>query len=207
MTDLIPSGKLCDSGCGLPAKFFSKTTGRFRCESSANSCPNNKLKNSEGIKQAHAEGRIPGFLPEHLAASHTAHRRKLVESKLFSELGHQLRKKIVVEEQDYKCSHCGLSEWMGLRITIELDHIDGDRKNNERENLRGLCPNCHSMTDTWKMGTGVGKKVRKCSDDEIIAAFTKTGSISKTLKELDMNWGSGKTVKKVLFKYKLIDTI
>lgn len=203
----IPQGKLCDSGCGQPAQYFSKGTGRYRCAKSANSCPANKAKNSKGLKKAHAEGRIPVFTDDMREKSHISHRRKLVEEKPFEELGHILRKKIVMEEQDYKCLHCELGEWMGLRITLELDHIDGNNQNNVRSNLRCLCPNCHSITDTWKIGQSNGKKFRKCSDEEIIAAFEKCGSINATLKELGYNWGSATTVKKVLFKYKLIDSI
>lgn len=198
----IPQGKLCDSGCGQQAQYFSKGTGRYRCAKSANSCPANKAKNSKGLKKAHAEGRVPVFTDEMREKSHISHRRKLIEEKPFEELGHILRKKIVMEEQDYKCSHCGLDEWMGLRITLELDHVDGNRYNNVRDNLRCLCPNCHSITDSWKQGQN-GR--RKRTDDEIIEAWKKTGTLNATLKELDMNWGSGDTVKKVLFKYKLID--
>jgi 5-methylcytosine-specific restriction endonuclease McrA len=203
----IPCGKLCDSGCGQPAQYFSKGTGRYRCAKSANSCPANKEKNSVGLKKAHAEGRIPVFTDEMRKNSHISHRRKLVEEKPFEKLGHRLRKKIVMEEQDYKCSHCGLDEWMGLRITLELDHIDGNNQNNVRSNLRCLCPNCHSITDTWKVGQREGKQVRKCSDEEIIAAYKNNSSMNATLKELGYNWGSASTVKKVLFQYKLIDSI
>lgn len=53
-------------------------------------------------------------------------------------------------EQNYCCLHCGINSWLGKRIVIEIDHIDGNKKNNSRENLRGLCPNCHSQTDTWR---------------------------------------------------------
>lgn len=204
MIDNIPLTHLCDSGCGQVAQYFSKTTGRYRCSKSANSCPANKLKNSNGIKVAHKEGKIPVFSDAHREKSAISHRRKLIESKTFESLGYIMRKKIVAEDQDYKCIHCGLSEWMGLKITLELDHIDGDRTNNVRDNLRCLCPNCHSITDTWKMGTGDYKGKRKCTDEEIIVAFKKTKSINGTLKELDMNWGSSNTVKKVLAKYGLI---
>lgn len=200
----IPYGKLCDSGCGQPAQYFSKGTGRYRCAKSANSCPANKAKNSKGLKKAHAEGRAWTFDDEHRQRSHISHRRKLVENKPFEELGHILRKKIVMEEQEYKCSHCGLDEWMGLRITLELDHIDGDNKNNVRSNLRCLCPNCHSITDTWKKGQ-TGKRMR--SDNEIIEAYKKCSTINATLKELGYNWGSADTVRKVLFQYKLIENI
>jgi len=204
---LIPLGKLCDSNCGQLAQYFSKDTGRYRCLKSANSCPANKAKNSSGLKKAHAEGRIPVFTDEMREKSHTSHRRKLVQEKPLEELGHILRKKIVMEEQDYRCLHCELGEWMGLRITLELDHIDGNNTNDVRSNLRCLCPNCHSITTTWKVGQHKGKKTRKCSDEEIIAAFTKCSSMNATLKELGYNWGSASTVKKVLFQYKLIDSI
>ena len=204
---VIPQGKRCDSGCGQPAQYFSKGTGRYRCANSSNSCPANRAKNSKGLKQAHAEGRVPVFTDEMREKSHISHRRRLVEKKSFEELGHRLRKKIVMEEQEYKCSHCKLNEWMGLRITLELDHIDGNNKNNVRSNLRCLCPNCHSITDTWKVGQRQGKQVRKCSDEEIIAAFKNNNSMNTTLKELGYNWGSATTVKKVLFQYKIIDSI
>lgn len=49
-----------------------------------------------------------------------------------------------------KCAWCGRKTWRGLPILLELDHIDGDHLNNEIENLRLLCPNCHAQTPTYK---------------------------------------------------------
>lgn len=49
-----------------------------------------------------------------------------------------------------KCAWCGRKIWRGLPILLELDHIDGDHLNNEIENLRLLCPNCHAQTPTYK---------------------------------------------------------
>jgi hypothetical protein len=50
----------------------------------------------------------------------------------------------------YECSSCKLSEWMGQKIPIEIDHINGIHTDNRIENLRFLCPNCHALTDTYK---------------------------------------------------------
>jgi len=52
---------------------------------------------------------------------------------------------------DGKCAECELNdEWNGKPLTIELDHINGINDDNRKENLRWLCPNCHSQTPTHK---------------------------------------------------------
>jgi Zn finger protein HypA/HybF involved in hydrogenase expression len=48
------------------------------------------------------------------------------------------------------CEECGTSEWNGKSIECEMDHINGDRTDHRLENLRILCPNCHSQTDTFR---------------------------------------------------------
>lgn len=50
---------------------------------------------------------------------------------------------------EYKCSECGITEHNSKPITLQVDHIDGNNSNHCKENLRWLCPNCHSQTDTW----------------------------------------------------------
>lgn len=49
-----------------------------------------------------------------------------------------------------RCEVCLNSEWMGRSIPLEIDHIDGNNANNDRSNLRVLCPNCHAQTDTYR---------------------------------------------------------
>ena len=48
------------------------------------------------------------------------------------------------------CSMCGTGDtWLGRTLVLHVDHVDGDPANNLRENLRLLCPNCHSQTATY----------------------------------------------------------
>lgn len=64
---------------------------------------------------------------------------------------HKLRLRLIGEGiKEHKCECCRLSEWMGQPISLELDHIDGDNKNNKLDNLRVLCPNCHAQTPTYR---------------------------------------------------------
>lgn len=61
-----------------------------------------------------------------------------------------IKRKLIKENlKEYKCEKCGLSEWLGNKISLQLHHIDGDNTNNLLENLQLLCPNCHSQTDSY----------------------------------------------------------
>jgi len=49
-----------------------------------------------------------------------------------------------------KCLICGITDWNGKKLNMELDHIDGNKYNHSLLNLRLLCPNCHSQTETFR---------------------------------------------------------
>ena len=73
-------------------------------------------------------------------------------------------KKYLIREGllDEKCSNtlCTIRDkWLGKKIILQLDHINGDPTDNRIGNLRLLCPNCHSQTETF--GTKNGKVVRE----------------------------------------------
>ena len=81
---------------------------------------------------------------------------------------------------DYKCSLCNCKPfWLGQELVLHLDHINGDNSDNRLENLRFLCPNCHSQTwsysgkakknrciDCHKIISHKSKRCQKCSIDQ-----------------------------------------
>ena len=65
---------------------------------------------------------------------------------------YNLRNRMIAEgykENKWECCGTG-EEWEGKVLVLELDHINGDHSDNRLENLRILCPNCHSQTPTFR---------------------------------------------------------
>lgn len=71
-------------------------------------------------------------------------------------------RRYLLEKNQYSCEICGWSEKNKFTNTIplEIHHIDGDYKNNKESNLQVLCPNCHSLTETFKGHNSNGRKGR-----------------------------------------------
>ena len=92
----------------------------------------------------------------------------------FINLSYEKKKLRIYYEQSGQCNRCNNDKWLDSPIPLELEHIDGNRKNNDRSNLELLCPNCHALTDTWR---GRNKKTKfgdkKVSDDDLLAALIK----------------------------------
>lgn len=68
-------------------------------------------------------------------------------------------RKAMARIKGYKCEVCGISEWNGKEIVLEIEHIDGKSNNNKIDNLMLICPNCHSQTPTYKKRNN-GKSTR-----------------------------------------------
>jgi hypothetical protein len=86
-------------------------------------------------------------------------RRKNFLSGKMKSRGHL--KEHIVDINGWKCMGCDNTEWLGKPIPLEIDHIDGNAGNNFPDNLRLLCPNCHSQTPTHKArnkGNGRGSR-------------------------------------------------
>lgn len=68
----------------------------------------------------------------------------------FEKLGNEYKRIRILEEQENKCLICKIPPiWNEKKLVFHLDHIDGNKHDESRENLRLLCPNCHSQTPTW----------------------------------------------------------
>ena len=65
--------------------------------------------------------------------------------------------------KENRCECCGITEWNGKPIVMQLHHIDGNNKNNSLDNLQMLCPNCHSQTENY-CGLANEKKHNYCKD-------------------------------------------
>lgn len=79
-------------------------------------------------------------------------------------------KRYLFEKYNNQCSECGWSKTNQStgNIPLEVHHIDGDYTNNKEENLTLLCPNCHSLTSTYKNGNaGSGRKDRNIYYDKV----------------------------------------
>lgn len=66
---------------------------------------------------------------------------------------YKLKNRLISEGiKEHKCENpdCGLTEWNGKPIPLELHHINGNNTDNRLENLMLLCPNCHAQTDNYR---------------------------------------------------------
>jgi hypothetical protein len=79
-------------------------------------------------------------------------------------ISHKWYKKYLIDKHGNECMKCGWSEInpRSNRVPIELEHIDGNSDNNSLDNLELLCPNCHSLTPTYKaLNKGNGRYKRR----------------------------------------------
>jgi hypothetical protein len=133
---LIEAVKRCKSWAEVCKYFGVKVSGGSQI---------NYKRRSEffGIDYSHFPGKA------HLRG--TYYNRVPIERYLSNELpvkSHKLKLRLIKDGiKEYKCENCGLIEWMGRPISLELHHIDGNHFNNLLINIKILCPNCHAFCD------------------------------------------------------------
>lgn len=74
----------------------------------------------------------------------------LIKDSKYTNTTNMKQRLIKAEMLEYKCAICGnTGNWLNKELVLQLDHINGDHTDNRIENLRLLCPNCHSQTETF----------------------------------------------------------
>lgn len=133
-----------------------------------------------------------------------AKQNKVDESKLLCENSrharHVLRNYIIKNNLlPYSCALCGITKWNNKTLSLELDHINGINNDNRIENLRFLCPNCHSQTTTYgaknKQYTESKYEISEDLKELIINSYLELKNISKVAKKYNLNL---KAVKQAL---------
>jgi hypothetical protein len=105
----------------------------------------NKLKidTSHFLGEAHLRGKT------HNWSKKTPLKKLLIVNSVVGNSHHlkiRLIKENILKEE---CNRCGITEWEGDKLSLHLDHINGINTDYRIENLRLLCPNCHSLTETY----------------------------------------------------------
>jgi hypothetical protein len=189
----IETENLCSYGCGNTAKFINGS-GKLMCQDRSNKCPAIKEKNSSGGKRAYDLGkRKPAILrykelPQETKDKMNWNKGKFTGTKFYYD-GRGNHKSFLIEERGHICELCRNSEWLGKPITLELEHIDGDNRNNEKNNLKLLCPNCHSQTDTWKGRNKNSIRNRNkthINDEDFLDAINTTPNVRQALLKLGL---------------------
>jgi hypothetical protein len=179
----IETNTLCENGCGNIAQFKLRS-GKLICKSSSNKCPVNIKKNSDSLKLAYKEGRKD--------CAHFDGKRGWSKGKtlldleeVFTENSHKSNdvvKNALLNNslKEYKCEVCSLIEWQGKPVKLHLDHINGINTDNRIDNLRFLCPNCHSQTDTY-CGKSINTGKLKVSDEFLIECVKSSRNVRQAL--------------------------
>lgn len=103
----------------------------------------------------------------------------------------------------HKCECCGLSEWNGAPIALEVHHCNGNNQDNDVDNLLLLCPNCHAQTEFYR-----GKNIIKDStitDEDFLQALKSSSNIRQALLLLGLTpkGGNYSRAYKLIKKYNL----
>jgi len=135
--------------------------GVYCCRTCANSRIFSEVsKKLKSIKSITAFGRLADEDLKLRSSKITETAKETKKLKLekhdFDSLSVILKRERILIEQNYICNLCQQTLiWNGKPLKFHLDHISGNRKDETRNNLQMICPNCHSQTDTYGGKNGV----------------------------------------------------
>ena len=109
----------------------------------------------------------------------------------------------LVNLRGHKCECCENSEWNNCPIPLEVHHKDGDKLNNELDNLELLCPNCHAQTENWRGKNSFKKK--EISEEQFVKALKSKPNIRQALLSLGLTakGGNYSRARELIHKYNI----
>ena len=140
------SGKFCSRSCANSRTFTTEAINKKK----ASGAKYYSQFDADERKAIQAE-KIKKYNKNSADTKGTWTRRLRSWDRPYEEMGRDSLRKRVLHERNFTCEECGIgNEYNGKPLSLELDHIDGNNTNNKIENLRILCPNCHSQTPTHR---------------------------------------------------------
>ena len=112
--------------------------------------------------------------------------------------------KAIVMLRGYKCECCGITDWMGKKITFQIHHINGNHNDNTLTNLQVLCPNCHALTDNYK-GKNMNNGTIVVSDEDIVKALNEYPNVRQALMAVGLTGKGGNYIRanELIQKYQI----
>ena len=161
---------------------------------------NSSLSNSQWIKKMgyiEAGGsvtRVPKEILEkypHIDTSHFMGQGINKSKNSYSLLSHTYAgktstiKRALIAKRGHRCERCGLTEWQGQPIPLQVHHCNGCNQDNDPDNLQLLCPNCHSLTESY---CGRNIHIREeVSEEKFVQALQQNSSIRQALLALGLS--------------------
>lgn len=126
--------KFCSRSCS--ATFYNKARGFPRPHKKCANCQKEIKRSEHRSKRSYCSNKCQF---EHLTIERVNSGRASIKAC----------RRFLKKFQTYECSQCHISSWNDKSLVLQVDHINGDKHNSLPNNLRWLCPNCHSQTETW----------------------------------------------------------
>lgn len=88
-----------------------------------------------------------------------------IDGKTGRQKPYVLRRAMIQSGREYKCERCeNTGEWHGHKLRLQVDHKDGNWRNNSQDNLGFLCPNCHSIKTQEDMNLKRKNQCKQCGN-------------------------------------------